>query len=87
MKTEYRIIGRFRKDEKPHVVDSDRKWTLEDAQKRLMELETTAKLEIERKQRKASACGSFSVSTPYYSEYDLLDLGIQVRQVSPWENF
>lgn len=83
MKTQYRIIGRFAKNEKPHVVDWNPKWTKDDAERRLRVI----KAEEERaKQRGAyiQAAGSLGVSTPYYSEYELLDLKIQSRQVSEW---
>lgn len=38
MRTEYRIVGRFRKDTKKHVVDWNRKWTRADALQRLAQL-------------------------------------------------
>ena len=39
MRKEYRITGRLRKDERRHIVDFNKKWTLQDAQKRLIELQ------------------------------------------------
>lgn len=86
MRTEYRIIGRFRKDEKSHVVDRNAKWTKEDAERRLAELKKSAEWEMENKRRKSTQAGSIGVSTEYYSDYDLLDLKIQSRQVTPWED-
>ena len=37
-KIEYRIVGRFRKDSKKHIVDFNRRWQKQDAEKRLREL-------------------------------------------------
>lgn len=68
MKKEYRITGRIRKDEKRHVVDFNKKWTLQDAQKRLKEIEKQ-----EEHQRKNK------------SDYDLLELRIECRDIIPWE--
>lgn len=84
-RTEYRITGRFRKDEKRHVVDFSRKWTKLDAEKRLKELERDVKWEMEHKTQKAVSCGMISVGTQYYSDYDLLDLRIESREVTKWE--
>lgn len=81
---EYRIIGRFRKDTKKHVVDYNRKWTYEDALNRLHEVKKQAELETAHKQRRVQQVGSFGVSTEYYSDYDLLDLEIQSREVTKW---
>lgn len=86
MKTEYRIIGRFRKNEKPHVVDRDTKWTLSDAEHRLEELKSLSKREMDRKSRTPMNVGMISVCTPYSSEYDLLDLKIQERKVTSWSD-
>lgn len=86
-KIEYRIIGRFRKDEKFHVVDFNRKWTFDDAMHRLKELQLKSKREIENKSRSVQTCGSIGISTPYYSEYDLLDLKIQTREITPWSDY
>ncbi len=80
-RTEYRITGRFKEDEKRHCVDSSKKWIKEDAERRLKELQQEAEYEIENKKRKVSRM----VSTEYYSEYDLLELRIESRKVSKWE--
>ena len=82
---EYRIVGRFAKDEKPHVVDYSWKWTLADAERRLRELVEQEKRAKQRGEYKA-VVGSLGVSTPYYSEYELLDLHIQSREVTLWSN-
>lgn len=84
MKTEYRIVGRFAKDEKSHVVDFNRKWSKEDAEQRLREIERQEELSKKRGFSSTSA-GCIGISTPYYSEYELLDLKIQSREVSPWK--
>ena len=93
---EYRIVGRFRKDDKPHVVDFNRKWNYEDALHRLGELKEQTKREMERKKRDTYFtksievgmffAGSIGLDTEYYSEYDLLDLKIQSREVTPWSD-
>lgn len=84
MKTEYRIVGRFAKDEKHHVVDRDPKWSREDAERRLAEIkaqEAKAKARGEHVQ----TCGMIGISSPYYKEYELVDLEIQSREVSEWK--
>jgi len=53
--------------------------------KRLKELERYVKWEMEHKTRKAVSCGMISMGTPYYSDYDLLDLRIESREVTKWE--
>ena len=78
---EYRVAGRFRGDTKRHCVDGSKKWTKEDAERRLRELQQDAEYEIENKKRKVSGMAS----TEYYSEYDLLELRIESRKVSKWE--
>ena len=83
---EYRIVGRFRKDDKPHLVDWNRKWTYEDALHRLGELQEKSKRNMEREKRDTYFAGSIEVGTEYYSEYDLLDLKIQSREVTPWSD-
>lgn len=83
-RTEYRIIGRFAKDEKPHVVDRSPDWTKEDAEHRLKELIHEGELE-KRHGGSTNYIGSIGISTPYYPEYELLDLKIQSRQVTSWE--
>ena len=82
--TQYRIIGRFAKDTKPHVVDFDPKWTLADAENRLRELRYQE--EQEKKQgRTVTQVGHIGVTTFYHPDYELLDLQIQSREVSPWQ--
>ena len=84
MRTEYRITGRFRKDDKCHVVDWNRKWTLADAKHRLNEIQKLAEWEMTHKNCKPNTCGMIGISTEYYSDYDLLELRIESREVSPW---
>lgn len=84
MRTEYRIVGRFRKDEKKHVVDWNRKWTYADAVNRLNQLKEQSAREMNAKKRDTEYVGSIGIGTAYYSEYDLLDLTIQSRQVTKW---
>lgn len=84
MKEQFRITGRFRKDENRHVVDRDPKWSSRDAYRRLKELREQAEWEMKHKQRKAIQAGFLSVGEEYYSDYDLLDLRVESRQVSPW---
>lgn len=84
MKKEYRITGRFRKDSTRHTVDRNAKWTKADAERRLKEIEAQSKWEMEHKAVKPTQCGMFSIDTPYYSEYDLLELRIESREVSDW---
>ena len=79
-KIEYRIVGRFRKDSKKHIVDFNRKWKKQDVEKRLRELTEESQKEIERK-----CIRSEGLELEYYSEYDLLDLEIQSRKVSKWQ--
>ena len=74
MRKEYRITGRIRKDKKRHIVDFNKKWTLQDAQKRLKEIELQE--EYKRKNKKVKAI---------QSDYDLLELRIECRDVIPWE--
>lgn len=84
MRTEYRIVGRFRKDAKKHVVDWNRKWTHSDALQRLAQLKEQSAHEMNAKKRDTEYVGSIGIGTEYYSEYDLLDLEIQSRQVTKW---
>lgn len=84
MRTEYRITGRFRKSDKRHVVDWNRKWTLADAENRLNEIQKQAEWEMTHKKCKPTTCGMIEISTEYYSDYDLLELRIESREVSPW---
>lgn len=83
MKTEYRIVGRFAKDDKKHVVDRDPKWTKADAEKRLKEI----MVDEERAKRQGAhvqTCGCIGISTKYDADYALMDLKIESREVSPW---
>ena len=84
MRTEYRIVGRFHKDTKKHVVDWNRKWTHADALQRLAQLKEQSAREMNAKKRDTEYVGSIGIGTEYYSEYDLLDLEIQSRQVTKW---
>ena len=83
-RTEYRITGRARKNTKRHVVDCNVKWTLQDAEKRLVKLIKQSEYEIKNRTRKAISAGVITVGTEYYGEYDLLELRIESREVSPW---
>ena len=83
-KIEYRITGRFRKSDKRHVVDSNRKWTKKDAECRLKEIEQNVKWEMEHKKCKPVVCGMIGISTEYHSDYDLLELRIESREVTNW---
>lgn len=82
---EYRITGRFRKDEKRHVADGSWKWNLRDAELRLAELQHQSESEMKYKARRAVQAGMISVGTEYLADYDLLELRIESREVSPWE--
>ena len=85
MKTQYRITGRTRKDVKRHVVDSDVHWSsLEDVKKILAEIEKQNEWEMKNKTRKAITSGMISAGVEYCSDYDLLELRIESREVSPW---
>ena len=93
-KKEWVIEGRFRKDEKFHVVTksvadrSELGWhwikSLEEAKDELNRIKRQDEWERERKARKAQSCGMISISTEYYSDYDLVELRISERQVSNW---
>ena len=80
---EYRIIGRFAKDEKSHVVDWDRTWTKEQAEHRLKELIDEQERDKQRGHH-TDYVGMIGVDTPYLAEYALCDLKIQAREVTPW---
>lgn len=82
---QYRIIGRFAKDSKPHVVDFDPSWTLADAQNRLCELRYEEERE-KRDGRSVTQIGRIGVTTFYHPDYELLELTIQSREVSPWKS-
>ena len=84
-RTEYRITGRFRKDEKRHVVDYSWKWAKEDVERRLKEIEEKEKWQREHKRCKAVQCGMVGISTEYHSDYDLLELRIESREVTKWK--
>lgn len=84
MTVEYRITGKFRKDDKRHVVDSNRKWTLADAKRRLEEVQRQVEWEIKHRKCKPTNCGMIGITTEYYSDYDLLELRIESREIIPW---
>ena len=84
MRTEYRITGRFRSADKRHVVDWNRKWTLDDTKNRLREIQHQTEWEMKHKKCKPTQVGMFGISREYYSDYDLLELRIESREVSPW---
>lgn len=79
---QYRIIGRFAKDEEPHTVDFGFK-NLQDAKRRLAEI-----IDGQTRERKVgygmTTAGVIGVRTPYLPEYELKDLKIQVREVTAW---
>ena len=85
-RTEYRIIGRFAKDTEPHLVAGGggilgKLNTLEEADRELRQIQLREARD--KKRGESKMCGGL-VSTPYYSDYELLDLQIQSRQVSKW---
>jgi len=84
-RTEYRIIGRFAKDEKAHVVDWHWSWTKADAERRLKELIREEERD-RRNGRHVDKVGLIGIETPYMSEYALCDLRIQSREVTSWSN-
>lgn len=83
-KTQYRITGRFRGKTERHVVDWSAKWSLRDAMIRLDQLQKQSEREMNSKKRDTQFCGSIGIGTEYYSEYDLLELRIESREVTPW---
>lgn len=84
-RTEYRITGRLRCEKKRHVVDYNRKWSKEDVEQRFEEIKEDAEWEMERRQRRSHSCGFVSIGTEYHSDYDLLDLKIESREVTNWK--
>lgn len=83
MKTQYRIVGRFVKDEKPHQVAYDPSWSKENAEYELQKI--IKQNEIDKQRRYSSMkLGAIGVLSPYLPEYELVDLKIQSRQVSEW---
>ena len=82
-KIEYRIIGRFVKDEKPHVLDWNRQWTKADAERRMKEIISNEERAKSRGKR-VDSVGMLGVETPYYSDYALVDIKIQSREVTAW---
>lgn len=82
---EYRIIGRFARDEKPHVVDYSWRYSLEDVERRIKEIVEQEKRAKKAKEYKIKA-GSFGISMEYVEGYELLDLQIQTREVTSWHN-
>ena len=72
--TQYRITGIFRVDlptGRRHTVDFDRKWDLNAAQHRLLQIQQESEAEIESKKCKSTAVGSIGVETEYNSDFDL----------------
>lgn len=82
---EYRITGRLRCSKKRHVVDTNKKWTKADVERRFNEIKRDADWEVANRTRKSHSCGMISIGTEYYSDYDLLDLRIESREVTAWE--
>lgn len=78
----YRIVGRFRSEEKHHVVGGvlNQFKTREDAESELKRLQDNSEWEMKNKRCKPNEV----FESKYYSEYDLLDLKIQQREISPW---
>ena len=79
---QYRIVGRFAKDEEPHTVDFGFK-NLQEAKRRLAELKDEQEQERKRGYTVTTA-GVIGVRTPYLAEYELKDLKIQAREVTAW---
>lgn len=84
-KIEYRITGRLRCEKKRHIVDFNKKWTKSDVVRRFNEIKHDAELEMEQGARKPNFVGIIGISTEYHSDYDLLDLRIESREVTAWE--
>lgn len=78
---QFRIVGRFIDDEKAHVLDSDWKWTKEDAEKRMKEI---IRSEERRGNSLITQAGPFSVKCEGVSK--LVDVRIQSRDVTPWKD-
>ena len=52
----------------------------------MAEIQAQSDREIASKSRKVmNAGGGLGVSTPYYSEYDWLEIRLESREVTPWE--
>lgn len=93
-KKELAIEGRFRKDEKFHVVTttvadkSEKGWhklkSLEEAKAELERIKREDEWQRQHKRCKPQTCGCIGISTEYYSEFDLVELRIKERQVSKW---
>lgn len=91
---EWAIEGRFRKDEKFHVVTrsatdcSEIGWhwfkSLEEAQDELNRIKRAEEWQRKNKRCKPQTCGMISIETEYYSDFDLVELRIIERQVSNW---
>lgn len=82
---QYRIIGRFANEEKFHRVDSDPNWTKADAERRLAEI----KRDEENAKRHGGTyqqAGMIGVFTKWYPEYELVDVKIQSREVTSWQD-
>lgn len=85
--TQYRITGIFRVDlptGRRHTVDFDKKWDRDAAQHRLLQIQQESEAEMESKKCRTQVAGSIGIETEYCSDFDLLDLKIESRQVSPW---
>lgn len=88
-KKEWAILGRFRKDDKFHCVINGSIGTMrfnsiEEVHKQLQKLKAEQEAEIASKTRRAQSVGGLGVSTPYYSEYDIVEWKIMEREVTPW---
>lgn len=81
---QYIITGRFRKDEKWHIVDGFPPFKdLETAKARLAEIQEREVRERKSRTRKRGS-GIMSADIEYDSDYDLLELQIREREVSSW---
>ena len=83
-KTQYLVLGRCRKDTK---FEHQYGWfdTLWEAEQAMERAKRTAKLEHDRKQRSAGSVGGFGVNMEYHSDYDVMEVRIYTRQVTPWQ--
>ena len=87
---EYAVLGRFRKDSKFSTLatrsEDMSKLTDRKEAERIMEgLRAKAERDIRKKSRPSTQIGMISVSTPYYSDYDVVEFRIVEREVSAWE--
>lgn len=80
----YRITAHFRKYPKKFVViPSTRSYSKIVSE--FNRIKREAQYEIENRVRKSVDCGMLSVTTEYYSDYDMVDIKIESRLVSKWE--